>query len=185
MENGLILNRKSVMRVMKYSKYKNLSLISLIKPLKESEKLPKPPDDFEKLVMSRIYEVKNIKFPLEKLIYGIAGVLFLIMIGFMIFRYFQPVENSFMIPLDDVKIILETKNNNSISVKEPVITHKPQVSLTQNKIRKIPQQESAQLDVNIGVSYDLKAHIGMELVEMLDKTIKAIERGDQEWEIEI
>ncbi len=122
-----------------------------------------------------------IYFPLARLIYGISVALCLVIIGLTVFLYSRPAENSYMIPLEDVKI---KAKKHPADVKDSEI-QKPQVALAQNKVRKIPQQKPAQPDIKMEVSYDLKAHIGMELVEVLDETIKAIERGDQEWEIEI
>jgi len=160
------------------------SSIGLIDTVKTIERIPMPSDNFENLVMSRIFENKKAKPSMERLVYGIAAALFVVVLGILLLWYKQTAEKLYIAELNDLKTVSGVKNRPPVNTTDPKI-QKPQPIPAQNKSHKTPRRKLPPTKEDMEISYDLKAHIEMELVEVLNETIKAIKRGDQEWEIEI
>jgi len=87
-----------------------------------------------------------------------------------------------------------TKRRDSQSTKAPGIRtfsrparKNTAIAGTKRTVQKVaPAPESNQITGKITIPlYQIKTHISMELVRLLDQTIEMIERGEQQWEVKI
>jgi hypothetical protein len=134
--------------------------------------MPEPPADFAERVMDRVRQnarihcwskLQHSKFPFRRIASGVLAACCLLVLGAMLFFHagFSERQNSISMP--------DRTSTEGTDLESP------------NGVEVFTSRSDWGPDAGTPPLY----HAKMELVRLLEQTLEIIERGEQEWEVEI